>query len=124
MREILGIGTDIIEIQRIEEAISRHGVLFITKIFTENEKSYCEKFAYSSQYFAARFAAKEAVMKAAGTGLTQSISWLDIEIMHDDLGKPEVVLSEKAKKVWGNKLFLLSMSHCKEYATATAIAMR
>lgn len=118
-----GIGTDIIEIRRIQDAISRHGMRFLQKIFTEKERNYCEKFHHSSSHFAARFAAKEAVMKAVGTGLTTPMSWLDIEIINDHLGKPEIVLSERAKRVWGNKHFFLSISHCKEYATATAIAL-
>lgn len=121
--EVFGIGTDIIEIQRIQEAINRHGEKFLTKIFTENERNYCEKFKDSAAHFAARFAAKEAVMKATGSGISSDLSWLDIEVVPTPQGKPEVSLSEKAKKVWGKKHFFLSISHCKEYATATAIAL-
>jgi holo-[acyl-carrier protein] synthase len=117
--DILGIGTDIIEIRRIKEAIAQHGERFLKKIFTENEIAYCCRYRDASPHFAGRFAAKEAVSKALGTGLDASISWHQIEILNNPQGKPEVHLSLPLKN---NLTFLLSISHCREYATATVIA--
>lgn len=111
-----GLGTDIIEIQRIKEAIERQGERFTHRIFTQKEREYCKQSKIPYPHYAARFAAKEAISKALGTGFGEKLSWQDIEIINDANGKPEVHL-----KNGGSAQFLLSMSHCKEYATATAI---
>lgn len=118
---IHGIGTDIIEVSRIEANIRKHGQKFLDKIFTHAEQAYCKSFRKSGRNFAGKFAAKEAVVKALGTGLTQGLNWLDIEILNDRQGRPYVVLSDPFKELFQEPLIHLSISHCHEYATATAI---
>lgn len=117
---IRGIGTDIIEVSRIKADIQKHGQKFLDKVYTKEEQAYCLAFRESGRNFAGRFAAKEAVVKALGTGLV-GLNWLDIEILNDPQGKPYLVLSDILKSNFGNPVIHLSISHCHEYATATAI---
>ena len=121
MKDIVGIGTDIIEIERIKMAITRHGMRFLETIFSARERAYCDRFAHSTPHYAGRFAAKEAVLKALGTGLQDGISWLDIEILSAPSGKPEVHLSSRMRQKHPEAFFLLTISHSRDYATATAI---
>lgn len=121
MNIIHGIGTDIIEIPRIANSIERYRQRFIDRVFTQKEQHYCLSHKESARHFAGRFAAKEAVVKALGCGFSDGISWLDIEILNDTRGKPQVILSEKVKMSLGNPIVFITISHCKEYATAFAI---
>lgn len=116
-----GIGNDIIEVKRIHQAIQRHGQRFLDEIFTPLEQNYCLRHQQSERHFAGRFAAKEAVVKALGTGFIAGIGWLDIEIVNDPSGKPEVILSDSLNKRFNTPKILLSISHCKEYAAAVAV---
>ena len=118
---ILGIGTDIIEIDRIRNAIEKCGKHFINRIFTPQEQRYCEQYKDKAPYFAARFAAKEAVIKALGIGFGKKASFLNIEVVREKGQKPEIKLSSSLRKRFPNPKILLSMSHCKKFATATAI---
>jgi len=120
---IEGLGNDIIEIQRLRGSIERHGLHFLNRLFSQKEQDYCYRFQDPTPHFAGRFAAKEAIAKALGTGFGASLSWLDIEITNDAHGKPVVHLSETVKKNHNNVKILLSISHCNEYATAVAIAV-
>lgn len=120
---IKGIGIDIIEIKRIENSIQKNR-RFMERLFTPNEIDYFKSCNYSINTIAGNFSAKEAVMKALGTGL-RYFKWKDIEILRDDLGKPHVILKNNAKLVAENKdiaRILVSISHCKDYATAQAVA--
>src|SRR6056297_2159802 len=92
-----GIGVDIVEIDRIKEAILKHK-RFKERFFTEDEIGYCEEHKEPWSYYAGRFAAKEAVVKALGTGF-RGFNWKDVEIIKDELGKPEVVLHNNAGQV-------------------------
>lgn len=118
---IEGLGTDIIEIDRMRTSIERHGLHFLNRLFSQKEQDYCYRFQDPSPHFAGRFAAKEAIAKALGTGFGAQLSWHDIEIINDDLGKPVVYLSEKVKAKYKNPKILISISHCTTHATATAI---
>ena len=118
---ILGIGNDIIEIDRIEQTIERNGQKFLDRIFTQKEQKYCLSHAKSARNFSGRFAAKEAVVKAIGTGIREGVSWLDIEIINDELGKPIVCLSKRLEQQLPNSQILISISHSHNYATAIAI---
>lgn len=113
-------GTDIIEISRIKESIEKKGNRFIEKIFTSEEIEYCEsKNDLKYQHYAARFASKEAVFKAISTLRIKDISWKDIEIKNDNIGRPIVnILNKDTAKIQNIDL---SISHCKEYAVAVAI---
>lgn len=111
------LGTDIIEIDRVDRAIQRHGERFLRKLFTEFEIEYCQRFQHSSRNFAGRFAAKEAIAKALGTGFGEELAFRDIEIKNDPSGKPCVYLRGVKRED-----IALSISHCKAYAVATACA--
>lgn len=121
---ISGIGNDIIEVSRIQKVIERHGKRFLNKVFTLSEQHYCLKHKESNRHFAGRFAAKEAIVKALGTGLKEGISWLDFEIINNEDGKPIVHLSAFIQERFNHPNILLSISHCKEYATAVALLIR
>jgi holo-[acyl-carrier protein] synthase len=123
MSEIQGLGTDIIEIERIKVALEKHEDRFLATVFTPKEISYCSQYAYPAPHYAGRFAAKEAVLKAIGTGITSEIGWLDIEILNNSAGRPIVELSERVRKKFPDLIFHLSISHSKEFATATAIGV-
>jgi holo-[acyl-carrier protein] synthase len=118
---MIGIGTDIIEVKRIQEAIERHGQPFLDKIFTKEEQSYCLKNKESARHFAGHFAAKEAIAKALGVGIGGDLAWHDMEINHNEKGQPYCQLSHAAADRFHTATILLSISHCKEYATATAL---
>jgi len=123
--QIIGIGTDIIECLRIAQMIERHGDLFIRRVYTEHEIAYCSTKKSSTQHYAGRWAAKEAVLKALGTGWRKGISWRDIEIRHKSGGAPVVALCGGAREVFeksGIQTMHISISHCRSHATATAIA--
>ena len=119
---IVGIGNDIIEIERIEKAISKEG--FKNKIYTQRELENIEKRGNRTETYAGIFSAKEAISKAIGTGVRE-FSLTDLEILNDDLGKPYVVVSEKLDKILKAKKedyqIEISISHSKKYATAMAI---
>jgi holo-[acyl-carrier protein] synthase len=116
-----GLGVDIIEIDRIKQSIDKYGQKFLDKIFTKREQEYCLRFKECERQFAGRFAAKEACVKALGTGITNQISWKDIEILSDPKGKPVVSLSDHVELILNNERLEVSISHCKLYATAAAI---
>ena len=119
---IVGIGNDIIEIERIEKAISKEG--FKNKIYTQRELKNIEKRGNRTETYAGIFSAKEAISKAIGTGV-RGFSLTDLEILNDDLGKPYVVVSEKLDKIIKSKKedyqIEISISHSKKYAIAMAI---
>ena len=119
---IVGIGNDIIEIERIEKAISKEG--FKDKIYTQRELENIEKRGDRVETYAGIFSAKEAISKAIGTGVRE-FSLTDLEILNDDLGKPYVVVSERLDKIIKSKKenyqIEISISHSKKYATAIAV---
>jgi len=122
---ILGIGTDIVECLRIAQMIERHGELFIQRVYTAHEIEYCNTRKAATQHFAGRWAAKEAVLKAMGTGWAKGIRWRDIEVRNDSGGKPSIALGGGAREVCeqlGVTRMLISISHCRSHATAYALA--
>jgi len=118
-------GVDIIEIDRIKHSLDTLGNAFRDKVFTRGEIDYCEaRKAAKYKSYAARFAAKEAVSKALGTGISEGISWKDIEVVNDEKGKPDVCLSGKAREILtklGDISISLSLSHSENYAVAYAV---
>jgi holo-[acyl-carrier protein] synthase len=118
-----GVGTDILEIERIREVISREGEAFIKRIFTPQEQAYCQKYKDPMPQFAARFSAKESIVKALGCGVGEKIGWQDIEISHDKAGKPIVAFSAKINKRFNNPQVILSMSHCRDYVSTVALLL-
>lgn len=119
---VLGIGVDIIEIERIKESVERFGEHFLNKIFTKNELSYCIEKANKYQHLAARFAAKEAVYKAIASSWQPNISWHDIEIFNEPTGLPLVKPKGKLKDFLADdKSLKISMSHSRDYVACVAI---
>lgn len=124
---VVGIGTDIVEVQRIAQMIEKHGELFLRRVFTENEVGYCSARKAATQHYAGRWAAKEAVLKALGTGWARGIAWVDIEVRNDVAGKPTIVLDGAARDIaeeMGIGEMMISISHCRSHATAYALAMQ
>ena len=123
---IYGIGTDIIEVSRIH-AVMEKDIGFREKIFTSGEIAYCETKKHKFENYAARFSAKEAFMKAIGTGWRFGIRFADIDVYHDEFGKPLIRLHGKAEelaKIEGISKIHVSLSHVKEIATAVVVVER
>lgn len=124
---VLGSGVDIIEVERVKQAIEKWGDSFLKKVFTEKEIRYSNRKRFAYQHLAARFATKEAVLKAFGGGWTRTLPWKNVEIVNDKNGKPEICLSGEAKKIYDRKhidKIVVSMSHTKVYAVANAILVK
>ena len=123
---IIGIGTDIVEVLRIAQMIERHGELFLNRVFTPREIAYCSARKAATQHYAGRWAAKEAILKALGTGWARGIQWRDMEIRNDGAGRPRVALAGGARDMCeqlGIGDMLVSISHCRTHATAFAVAL-
>lgn len=120
---IIGIGTDIIEVERIRKHVEA-GFGFREKVFTQKEIEYCESKTNKAQNYAVRFSAKEAFLKAVGTGLRHGLSFLDIEVVNDEQGKPEIVLRGKAEefiKQLGATNIQISLTHLRDWVNAIVI---
>jgi holo-[acyl-carrier protein] synthase len=121
---IVGLGVDIAEIDRIEAAIARHGQHFLGRIYTPNEIAYCERYRARFERYAGRFAAKEATMKALGTGWRQGVRWVDIEVVRQRGSRPTILLHGAAKEHaahLGVKNISLSITHSGNIAFAQVI---
>ncbi|MBN2541964.1 holo-ACP synthase [bacterium] len=121
---ILGVGIDIIETARVQKVIDRYGSHFLTRVYTDDEINYCKNRKRSYEHFAARFAAKEAFVKALGIGLSDGIKWKDISIINNGYGKPEInftgVARENADKKGVRKAHI-SITHSRYSAGAVVI---
>ncbi len=123
---LIGIGIDVVEVSRIKSSLDEFGEKFQTRIFTESERVYCQKQKRPELHFAARFAAKEAIAKAFGTGIGKEIAWLDMEIIRKASGEPDVKLSGSAQQLADSRgvaQVMVSLTHAKHYAAANAIIM-
>ncbi|MCG3126324.1 MAG: Holo-[acyl-carrier-protein] synthase [Phycisphaerae bacterium] len=123
---LLGHGIDIVVCRRIEEVWQRHGERFLERIFTLEERTYCLDSRTPVVRLSGRFAAKEAVLKALGTGWRGGILWTDIEVLPDGFGKPHVGLTggcADVARAAGIELLALSISHAGDYAVASALAL-
>jgi holo-[acyl-carrier protein] synthase len=121
---IVGTGIDIAEVPRIEASIARFGDRFLHRIFTDAEIRYCESKTNRVERYAARFAAKEAAMKALGTGWNHGVTWRDVEVRRQPGGRPTIAFHGKAAEFaakLGAVHIALSLSHTKEYAIAQVI---
>lgn len=121
---ILGVGVDIVETQRIEHSLERFGERFLHRVFTAGEIAYCQSMKYPVRHFAARFAAKEAVSKAFGTGIGKAMGWRDIDVHRYPSGQPFVVLEAGAKVLadeQGVTMVWISLSHTDHHAVATIV---
>jgi holo-[acyl-carrier protein] synthase len=123
---VIGIGTDIIECARIAKMIEKHGEIFLHRVYTRDEISYCSCRKSTNQHYAGRWAAKEAVLKALGTGWAHGIQWTDVEVVNEIGGRPHIELAGQAKIIsqqLGIREILISISHCRGYAIAYATAV-
>ena len=122
---VLGVGTDLIEIARIEKSVARFGDHFLDRVFTSGEIAYCRQKKHAAESLAARFAAKEAGAKALGTGISRGITWKEIEVRRNPGERPTLHFSgraaERAKQM-GVKRLSLSLSHSRDVAFAVVIA--
>jgi holo-[acyl-carrier protein] synthase len=117
-----GIGIDITEVKRIQELSRRHKE-FLSRVYTPREIEFCAKKKNKYQHLAARFAAKESVLKALGTGWSGRIGWTDVEVVNDRWGRPGVNTHGRVKEIVKErriKKILISLSHCRDYAVACA----
>jgi holo-[acyl-carrier protein] synthase len=119
---IVGLGLDIAEVDRIEASIRRHGRAFVERIFTAAEIAYCEKHRNRAERFAGRFAAKEAAMKALGTGWAHGVRWVDIEVIREPGGKPTLKLSGASREIAG-RLGVMNIALTITHTGNTALAM-
>ncbi len=119
---VCGIGVDICEIERFKKLVEKYDNRFLDKIFTDKEKEYCRgKVNKGAPSYSVRFAAKEALFKALGTGLRDGLTWKDIEVENDNLGKPFFNFFGKTKKLIGERKVNLSLSHSIDSSIAFVI---
>jgi len=124
LNRVLGIGLDLVEIERFHEVIRRQGERFLQRVFTKAEQDYCSSKKTPAMFFAVRFAAKEAVAKAFRTGIGDELGWLDIEVTHDPNGAPFIRLLGKGvelAKQRGVTEVLVSLTHTSATAAASVI---
>jgi holo-[acyl-carrier protein] synthase len=120
----LGIGVDLVENARIEHSLERFGERFLHRVFTEGEIEYSKSMKYPARHLAARFAAKEAVSKAFGTGIGKSMGWKDIDVRRKESGEPYVELEGGAKKLAGERKVSkvsVTLSHTEHHAMAMIV---
>ncbi len=117
-----GIGIDLVEVSRIRELLVKHGPRFKERTFTAAEIAYCDSCADPAMHFAARFAAKEAVAKALGTGVwSEGVNWTDIEVMREASGRPVIALHGAAQQHLGKATCLVSLTHTRDLAMAQVV---
>lgn len=123
----IGIGCDLIEVDRIGQIIERHGDRFLAKTFTDEERTYCATLKFPHKHYAARWAAKEAVAKAFSTGIGEHLDWTSISVYHGERQEPLIRLDEKAQRLLrevGGTGVLISLSHTESHAMAFATLLR
>ena len=121
---VLGIGVDMVEVERIQHSLDRFGERFMKRVFTEGEIDYCTSMKFPARHFAARFAAKEAVSKAFGTGVGKAMGWRDIDIRKKKSGEPFLVFSGPAQELAtkrGVTSALITLSHTDHHAMACVV---
>lgn len=118
MGNILGIGVDVVDVERMKKVLDEQGEKFIQKIFTENETTYCSEKQFPQEHYAARFAAKEAVSKAVKTGWSGTFRWKDVEVMNDAAGAPQVYLHNETADLLKGMAVHLSLSHTENTVVA------
>lgn len=123
---VIGIGIDVVEVDRIKSSIEEFSERFLNRVFTKSEREYCKKQKMPELHLAARFAAKEAIAKAFGTGIGKEVGWLDMEILRKESGEPEVQLRGDARgyaRQRGVGQIMVSLTHAKQYAAANAVIL-
>lgn len=124
---LLGLGCDLIEVERIRHVLARHGERFLHRVFTDEERAYCSTLKFPDKHYAARWAAKEAVSKTFTTGIGSHLEWTSISVYHGERNEPLVRLDEKGRALLrevGGTGVLLSLSHTETHALAIAALVR
>lgn len=122
---LAGVGVDMLEIARMEKVLTRRPS-FAQRVFTKSERAYCDRMARPAQHYAARFAAREAVLKALGTGFSRGIGFADVSVARNEAGRPEIVLSGRAYEIaqeQGVREVAISLSYTHDVAVASAVAV-
>ena len=125
--DIAGIGTQVMECVRVRKLIDRHGEVFLRQVYTDRETRQCNAKKQATEQFTAVWAAKEAVLRSLGTTWRRGVAWTDIEVVCENGGPPEVVVTGATAELLaarGVGGFLLTTAHCRNFATATSIAVR
>jgi holo-[acyl-carrier protein] synthase len=126
MHEVVGIGIDLVDCGRIERMLADHGQAFLDRVYTPGEQAYCGRSRNQIERLAARYAAKEAVLKALGTGMRDGMSWTEIDVSHDALGAPVVTLHGEVARVAaarGVGRLAVSLTHAGGLAMAEVMAL-
>ncbi len=126
MSNVIGHGIDLVECSRIAELGERYGAMLLDRIITHSEQEYCRLRKRRWEHLAGRFAVKEAVLKALGTGLRGQMAWTDVQVTNDGLGRPIAIMEGHVRKIADEKgvtEVLISISHTKDQAIASAIAI-
>ena len=124
---LIGLGADLIEVERVRGVLDRQGPRFLERVFTEEERAYCSRMAHPHKHYAARFAAKEAVSKCFTTGIGAELGWRSVSIYHGVRNQPLVRLDEKAQALLaqiGATHVLVTLSHTESHAMAVAAMVR
>lgn len=124
---LLGLGCDVIEVDRVRGVLERQGERFLHRVFTDEERAYCERMAHPHKHYAARFAAKEAISKAFSTGIGAELGWRSMSIYHGERHQPLVRLDEKGAALLrqlGGTEVIVSLSHTETVAMAIAALVR
>lgn len=124
---LIGLGADLIEVERVRGVLERQGPRFLERVFTEEERAYCSRMAHPHKHYAARFAAKEAVSKCFTTGIGAELGWRSVSIYHGARNQPLVRLDEKAQALLaqiGATHVLVTLSHTESHAMAVAAMVR
>lgn len=119
---INAIGIDLVDVHRIEAAVERWGERFLNRVYTPDEQAYCFRRGEKHRSLAARFAAKEAAMKALGTGWKRGVRWVDLEVTRKPGAAPQMSLHGRSREIGGNRRFLVSLTHTDTQAIAVVIA--
>jgi holo-[acyl-carrier protein] synthase len=124
--KVIALGLDLVEVARIRDLLERHGERFKARTFTKAEQTYCDSQAEPAMHYAARFAAKEAVAKALGTGFAEGVGWADIEVARAESGQPSIALhdgaAERAQQI-GIQQVLVTLTHTRDAAAASVVAL-
>ena len=124
---LVGLGADLIEVERVKGVLERQGPRFLERVFTEEERAYCSKMAHPHKHYAARFAAKEAVSKCFTTGIGAELGWRSVSIYHGERNQPLVRLDEKGQALLaqvGATHVHVTLSHTESHALAVAVIVR
>jgi holo-[acyl-carrier protein] synthase len=125
--DIVGLGTQVMECARVRKLIDQHGEAFLQQVYTEREVRFCNEKKQSTEQFTALWAAKEAVFRCLGTTWKRGMNWTDVEVICEGANTPQVIVSGPTRELMTTRnvnQIMLSMAYCREFATATGLAIK